>query len=510
MKLLFAQAYHLKFDPKLWAAMQPYPPLATLIAAAIARRAGHHVRLVDSLFCDTDNAWNAALQKQQPDMVVLYEDNFNYLSKMCLLNMRDAAARMTAQAKSYGAQVIVCSSDATDHPELYFAQGADFILLGEGDATLEELLRALRREPSSHLNDILGLAWKDRQGKIVKNKSRPVICDLDTLPGPAWDLLDFEAYRAIWRRHHGYYSINLVTSRGCPYQCNWCAKPLWGRHYNAHSPEQVVNEMLHLQNTVKPDHIWFMDDIFGLKPGWLSEFAQLLQRENLKIPFKCLSRPDLLQRNGDIEALALAGCRQVWIGAESGSQKILTAMTKQTSVSDIRCASEKLKNAGIEVGHFIQFGYLGETWRDIMLTLKMLRSVKPDYLGISVSYPLPGTLFHDRVKEQLGQKQNWRHSDDLAMLYQSPFGTKFYRCLHKLTHADLYVRKCCTWRDWAGRWRAPVHFIRHLAGLFYNVALLSLLWPQLWLLRFQSQTDGNWPGTSKSSAQAPDPLRERE
>jgi radical SAM superfamily enzyme YgiQ (UPF0313 family) len=130
----------------------------------------------------------------------------------------------------------------------------------------------------------------------------------------------------------------------------------------------------------------------------------------------------------------------VWLGAESGSQKILDAMEKGDSVDDIYQAAEYLQRHKIEVGFFLQFGYPGETWQDIEKTLKMVRECKPDDIGISVSYPLPGTRFFERVKDELGLKQNWDDSEDLAMLYRGPFPTEFYRILHRRVHYEFRTR----------------------------------------------------------------------
>ena len=176
------------------------------------------------------------------------------------------------------------------------------------------------------------------------------------------------------------------------------------------------------------------DDIFGLKPGWLEEFAAELKRLDCVLPFKCLSRADLLT-DRTVTALADAGCEMVWIGAESGSQKVLDAMEKGTTVEEIRSAAERLRARDIKVGFFLQFGYPGETPNDVQSTLTLVDDVLPDDIGISVSYPLPGTRFHARVKSELNDAAHWRDSSDLAMLFGSPRGTRYYRRLHAHTHA---------------------------------------------------------------------------
>jgi anaerobic magnesium-protoporphyrin IX monomethyl ester cyclase len=440
--VLLGQSYFLRFDPKLWEAMQPYPPLGTLYAASYLRERGYSVALFDAMLADSEQEWRAALIREQPRFAVLFEDNFNYLSKMCLLRMREAAFTMLSMARDAGCTVIVCGADASDHASAYLDHGADYVIYGEGEQTLAELLDSLNGRREDPLTSILGLACRDPgSNDLVVSPRRPDLKDLDSLPFPAWDLVDIPRYQRIWRERHGYYSMNLVTTRGCPFHCNWCAKPIWGQRYNARSPENVVAEMAWLKQTYQPDHIWFVDDIMGLKPGWIERFAAEIERVDARIPFKCLNRVDLLLRGDTVLALKRAGARTVWMGAESGSQKILDAMEKGTRVEQIYEASRRLHDAGIEVGFFLQFGYPGETREDIEATLQMVRDCAPDDIGMSVSYPLPGTPFHERVKHELGVKQNWLDSNDLAMLYQGPFSTDFYRQLHTVLHKEFRARK---------------------------------------------------------------------
>jgi len=440
-QILLGQSYFLRFDPKLWEAMQPYPPLGTLYAASYLRQHGYSVALFDAMLAESEDEWGILLDKHKPQYAVIYEDNFNYLSKMCLLRMREAAFKMIAMAKSRGCVVILCGADATDHYAEYLEHSADYCLLGEGEETLIELLSQLspvlsgapaQSKDGKDAGQIIGLASRN----TLHPSRRPDISDLDKLPFPAWDLVDVEKYRSIWLKRHGFFSMNMVTTRGCPYHCNWCAKPIWGQRYNSRSPQNVVAEMKWLKENFAPDHIWFADDILGLKPNWIEKFAVLLQEADAVIPFKCLQRADLVNEK-TASALAKAGCKTVWIGAESGSQKILDAMDKGDKVEDIYRAAKLLRDHGIEVGFFLQFGYPGEMWDDVQKTLKMVRECAPDDIGISVSYPLPGTKFFERVKLELGEKQNWVDSDDLAMLHRGPFPTEFYRILHGRVHYEF-------------------------------------------------------------------------
>ena len=494
-EILLGQSYFLRFDPKLWEQMQPYPPLGSLYAASTLIQNGYDLTFFDAMLAESEEEWELALQQHQPRFAILFEDNFNYLSKMCLLRMRQAARTMIEMARLHKCTLILCGADATDHAAEYLAWGADFVLLGEGEETLLELLGALTGKSDQGLETIRGLAWKDARGEVVKNPRRPDIHDLDALPFPAWDLVDVQRYRAIWLERHGYFSINMVTTRGCPFHCNWCAKPIWGQRYNTRSPENVVNEMLWLKEHFQPDHIWFADDIFGLKPGWLTRFGELLEAQGKGLPFKCLSRADLLTRAGEVDALKRAGAITVWMGAESGSQKILDAMDKGTQVQQIHHAAQRLKTAGIRVGFFLQFGYPGETRADIEKTIQLVRECDPDDIGISVSYPMPGTKFFSAVRSQLGEKQNWQDSDDLAMLYQGTYSTAFYRKLHSVVHKEFRARKA--WQMLTGRGShaaqpgkkqpAPTT-LRLLARLIYN--RISLPWAR-WQLNRLAQHPNN-------------------
>ncbi|MHB8624863.1 MAG: B12-binding domain-containing radical SAM protein [Aggregatilineales bacterium] len=439
--ILFGQSYYLRFDPKLYAAMQPYPPLGTLYAASLLRAESYDVALFDAMLADSEAEWAAALDRTKPRYAILFEDNFNYLSKMCLGRMREAAFTMTRLAVERGATVLICGADATDHAARYLAAGAKYILRGEGEATLRELMAALTGKSDQPIDQINGLAYLANDGTLIQTGARATLREVDSLPFPAWDLVDVERYRAIWKERHGFYSVNMVTTRGCPYHCNWCAKPIWGQRYNVRSPENVVQEIEMLKRVAAPDHLWFADDIFGLKPGWIQRFAELTEQRGVKIPFKSLNRVDLLLHEDTIPALKRAGAHTIWVGAESGSQKILDAMDKGTAVSDIYDAARALKANGIRVGFFLQFGYPGEDRADIEKTIQMVRDCMPDDIGISVSYPLPGTKFYERVKSELHDKQNWNDSDDLAMLYNGTYSTDFYRQLHTVIHKEYRARK---------------------------------------------------------------------
>lgn len=437
-EILLTHSYFLHFDPKEYRAMMPYPPLGTLYAASHLRKQGFSVALYDSMLADREDEILDAIKQHHPSVVVIYDDQFNYLTKMCLTRMREAAFTMTKLAKQRGCRVIIFSSDATDHLEQYFAHGADYVICGEAEWTLSELMKMLLRNQDIKAGEISGIAFLN-DGTILQTPRRKVIENLDILPFPAWDLVNVDLYKNVWKKKHGYFSLNMATTRGCPFHCNWCAKPIYGQVYHSRSPENVVEELEYLAKTARPGHIWFTDDIFGLTPGWIARFDELVNQKKANIPFKCLSRVDLLLQEGTIRHLKHAGCQTVWIGAESGSQKVLDAMEKGTTVKQIYEATHMLHTLGIRVGFFLQYGYPGEMRQDIESTLQMVKDCKPDEIGVSVSYPLPGTKFYERVKQQMEQKQNWIDSGDLDLMFPGTFVPEFYRTLHTVTHKKFRV-----------------------------------------------------------------------
>jgi anaerobic magnesium-protoporphyrin IX monomethyl ester cyclase len=480
--VLFGQAYFLRFDPKLWEARQPYAPLGALYASACVRAAGFRVALFDAMLAASEGEWAAALDAHRPRFAVIYEDNFNYLSKMCLLRMRQAALTMIDLARARGITTIVAGADATDHPAIYLDRGAAVVVAGEGEVTLVELIQALAGGSAgpdaqlAALKRVNGLWLRDSDGRNIRTPAREIIRNLDSLPMPAWDLVDVDRYRSMWRTRHGYFSMNVATTRGCPYHCNWCAKPIYGQRYTARSPEHVVEELAWLKRTYRPDHVWIADDIFGLKPGWIERFAALVNARDAVIPFKCLLRADQVTATV-ARALHAAGCRTAWIGAESGSQRILDAMEKGTRVDQIANATGLLHGAGVDVGFFLQFGYPGETREDIDRTLQMVRDCAPDDIGVSVSYPLPGTTFYQRVQAQLGQKQNWVDSNDLAMMYHATYVPDFYRALHGVVHAEFRARKSSVAMSRVARrpWTARPRDARAAVNVTYQTVLAGLL-----------------------------------
>jgi len=437
-KILFTHSYFYRFDSKQWDTKQPYPPLGTIYAASVMREEGYRVSLFDTALIDSPDKIFPIIEEDKPDYLVIYDDGFNYLTKMCLTNMREAAFKMAEIARGKGIKVIMSSSDAADHFEKYLSHGVDFVVIGEGEITLKELITSIDNG-ETNFSKINGIAYMEGD-KVVRTNSRQIVKELDSFPMPAWDLINIESYKKIWIESSGYFSLNIATTRGCPFKCNWCAKPIYGNRYNSRSPQKVAEEIEYLTKNYDANHFWMCDDIFGLKPGWVQEFRDIIKSKGIKIRYKIQSRVDLLLQEDTIEALADSGAETVWVGAESGSQKILDAMDKGTTVGQIFEATRLLKKNRIRTAFFLQFGYLGEKKEDINKTIQMMLELMPEEIGISVSYPLPGTKFYDKVKEQLKEKTNWTDSDELALMYKGTFSPSYYKKLHRYVH-KVYRRK---------------------------------------------------------------------
>jgi radical SAM superfamily enzyme YgiQ (UPF0313 family) len=410
--ILLTHANHLFADRKQVRKMQPYPPLHTLISAAHLRNHGFEVAFLDTTF---EREIEPALDRIGPDLVAVCEDSFNFLTKMCLLQNRELAFEIAALCSRRGIPSVVHSSDATDHVPAYLAAGFSRVISSELEPTLLDLCDS----------------WPQ-----LSTPRRAPIQDLDQLPSPAWDLVEIDRYRQAWLDAHGYFSLNLVSSRGCPYRCNWCAKPLFGDTYRRHSPERVAAELDCAQDLFHPDCVWFGDDIFGLSAQWTREFAACLERRGVRVPFRIQSRCNLMTPD-TVDALRRAGCAEVWMGVESGSQRILDAMEKGIRVEQVREARENLRRHGIRACFFLQLGYLGEEWEDIESTIRLVRETRPDDIGVSVSYPLPNTRFHQIVQTQLSAKTNWKESGDLDMMFHGAYPSEFYRAVANVIHAEV-------------------------------------------------------------------------
>jgi anaerobic magnesium-protoporphyrin IX monomethyl ester cyclase len=437
ISILVCHSYFLRFDQKQVERAKPYPPLATLQVASMLRKAGHEVSLFDAMLAEDFSRFERQLDVLKPQVVILYEDNYNFLSKMCLGRMRRAAFEMLGLARARGARILVGGSDASDAPDEYLGAGAEVVLHGEALGTLMALVDRLNGDTTLDPQRLaIGLPDASVEGMPRVHAHVAALPEPRLAALPAWDLIDIERYRRTWRQAHGYFSLNMASSRGCSFRCNWCAKPIWGNQYLQRPAREIAAEMIHLRRHYRPDHIWFADDIFGFRVDWVNEFATALAENGGGVPFTIQLRADLVSPRMT-EALRAAGCREVWLGAESGSQKILDAMNKGTRVAEVHDARRLLGTAGIRVGYFLQLGYSGEELEDILATRRLVEETRPDDVGVSVSYPLPGTKFYETVKAQLGAKTHWNESNDLEMMFAGTYRSEFYRAIRNLLHEEV-------------------------------------------------------------------------
>ncbi len=438
VQILLTHSYHLGYDRKQMRKMQPYLPLGTLYAAAVLRDNEFSVSVFDPMLQEPIEGFAQALRENKPSVVVIYEDDFNFLTKMCLTRMRELAWHMIAEARKAGARVVVHGSDATDHAKDYLAQGCDYVLVGEAEATLVDVVRKITSgaSPSGGCGIVRKANSSSRAGAIGLEPAaaarRPVL----PLPLPARDLVDITPYRDAWNNVHGHFSMNIVASRGCPFRCNWCAKPIFGDTYNVRDAADVAEEMAILKKSYGATHLWFADDIFGLNRHWVEKLASEVEIREAAVPFKIQARADLIDARV-ARNLKRAGCAEIWMGVESGSQKMLDAMEKGLKLSNVRNARRVLRAEGIRAGFFLQFGYPGETWDDLQQTIRLVRQLRPDDIGISFSYPLPNTRFYERVRGQLGAKQNWSDSEDLCVMFKGAYNDGFYRAVRDALHAEV-------------------------------------------------------------------------
>jgi radical SAM superfamily enzyme YgiQ (UPF0313 family) len=434
--VLLTHSYHLAYDRKQSRKMEPYPPLGTLYAAGLLRAYGISVAVFDCMLQPAEEGLREALKIHRPKIVAIYEDDFNFLTKMCLTRMRELAWEMIAIAHQHGACVVVHGSDATDHAEAFLQRGAECVIKGEAEYPLLHVVRALLE--GSSLANIPGVLLSARRGNkaAVDASSRSISKRGSMLPLPARDLIDISVYRKAWKDAHGLFSLSLIASRGCPFRCNWCAKPIFGDSYQLRPAADVACEMRLLKEDYGAEHLWFADDIFGLNRHWLEDFASAVENLHCAVPFKVQARADLLIGE-TARALRRAGCAEVWMGVESGSQKVLDAMDKGLRVEEVISASENLKREGIRTCYFLQLGYPGEQWKDIQKTIALVRETRPDDIGVSFSYPLPNTRFYARVKEQLGAKKNWSDSEDLCVMFRGAYTDRLYRAVRDALHAEV-------------------------------------------------------------------------
>lgn len=476
--ILLVNPLFLKEDPVEATLMTPYFPLGILYVAAVARQEGYDVKIFDAMFASGQDDFRATLEREQPKIV-----GFGVLA-----TVRDAALQLAALAKAHGAVVLMGGADPTARSDVYLlaevagSHIVDVVVLGESEAIVPQLfpvlLSGILHGPT--LAKIPGIAYRDENGVVIANERCALLYDIDAIPFPARDLVDWENYRQAWRTKHGIFSMSIIATRGCPFNCAWCQKIVFGRSFRPRDPQLVADEMLEIKQKYQPDFLRIVDDAMGIQKSWVKRWRDSVQAKDAVIPFECLSRVDLLDED-IVRWLKDVGCQRIALGAESGSQKVLDAMTKGSQVAQIYRAAELCRNAGIESYFYMMVGYPGETWEDLKLSVKMLRETHPDVFSTTIAYPLPGTAFYETVKSQLPERArhmpDWDYTAENKLLYgRGAYSTFFYRRVirwfqHEWEDAWIHAGKSVSW----------VHQLRNKLALWRDRLIVTILARMPWL-----------------------------
>jgi anaerobic magnesium-protoporphyrin IX monomethyl ester cyclase len=430
MRLLLTHAYFIDADPKEQQIMKPYAPLGILYLSSHLRRKGFDVGIYDSTFGSREELFRI-LNDGPPAALGIYGN----------LMTRGTVLEILAVAKAAGWRVILGGPEPPNYAHEYLAAGADVIVAGEGERAMEQLM-ASSLDPLA-FPQIDGIIFGDGEGGVIRNRPAQLIANLDEQPWPDRECIDIPRYLQTWREHHGKASISIITARGCPYQCNWCSHSVYGHTHRRRSPRAVAEEVEWLLQRYEPDMLWIADDVFTIHPGWLFEYAAELKRRGIHIPFECITRADRVnQRIAD--TLRDLGCMRVWIGSESGSQRILDAMQRGVTVQQVQSAVAMCRRNGIQTGMFLMWGYEGEEIADVEATVEHVRECRPDIFLTTVSYPIKGTPYFNKIAEKLVSVKPWAAGTDREIRIQGRHSRRFYQYADELLKTQMSAQPDAT------------------------------------------------------------------
>jgi radical SAM superfamily enzyme YgiQ (UPF0313 family) len=422
--VLLTHGYFLSEDEKERQIMKPYPPLGLLYLSAYLKASGYDVEIHDSTFAERSQLVDR-MERSPGGVIGIYT---NLITRRSVLGIIKAALQ-------YRWTVILGGPESANYPAEYLQAGAHVVVIGEGEATLAELLERLPAAGPHRLHAVRGIAFRDESGAVVQTPERPQLRDLDALPLPDREAIDHGKYLDAWRRHHGASSINLITARGCPYRCTWCSHAVYGYSHRRRSPENVAEEVAWIVERYHPDQLWYADDVFTISHPWLHRYSAELSRRGLaRLPFETITRADRLLDEPTVAVLRDLGCYRVWIGSESGSQRILDAMQRGVTVEQVQRASKLAQKSGIAVGMFLMWGYEGEEIEDIAATVEHVKQTNPDVFLTTVSYPIRGTPYFDAVRDKVRLPIAWAEATDRDYVIAGRHGKDYYRL------ADLWLR----------------------------------------------------------------------
>ena len=427
MDILLTHGYFLYEDPKELQIMKPYPPLGILYICSHLRHKGVRAEVFDSTFSSRKELFDL-LHQGPPSILGIYAN----------LMTRSKVVEILRVAKEAGWQTLVGGPEPGAYVQEYLRVGADVVVIGEGELTLEELVPALQSRADLHRVD--GIAFLAEDGSVVRTKPREQIKDIDAQPWPARDCIDMSRYVEVWREHHGMGSVSLITARGCPYHCKWCSHEVFGKTHRRRKPASVAEELEFLIRQYEPQMAWMADDVFTIHHGWLFQYATELKRLGLKLPFECISRADRLNRQV-VETLAEIGCFRVWIGSESGSQRILDAMERGVTVEEVQSGVALCRSAGIQTGMFLMWGYEGEEMSDIEATVEHVKKSDPDIFFTTVAYPIKGTPYFSEVADRVEGLKLWSEGSDRDFRIRNRHSRQYYRFADKLLRSEVELHR---------------------------------------------------------------------
>jgi anaerobic magnesium-protoporphyrin IX monomethyl ester cyclase len=419
--LLLTHGYFLFEDEKEIQIMRPYPTLGLLYISAYLRRDGFDVEIFDSTFAQRQQLFDRLAQGR--GVIGIYT---NLMTRRPVLDI-------VAAAKRHGWTVVLGGPESANYPAEYLASGADVVVVGEGETTMAELLPALAARGPHNLHGVAGTVFRDGDGVVVTNAERGKISDLDSIPWPDRGQIDQARYVDVWREKHGMGSVNLITARGCPYKCNWCSHAVFGYTHRRRSYLDCARELEHVMETYRPDQVWYSDDVFTISHPWLFGYAKELKRRNLRVPFETISRADRMMKDEVLETLADMGCYRIWIGSESGSQRILDAMQRGVTVDQVVWAAKAAKRYGIQVGMFLMWGYPGEQIDDIAATVDLVSKCQPEVHLTTVAYPIKNTGYFRKAADSVVIDKEWSAATDRDHRIRGRHSRGYYK------QADLWL-----------------------------------------------------------------------
>ena len=429
MRILLTHGYELAADPKERAIMKPYPPLGLLYVAAWLREHGYEPEVFDTTFRSLSEL-TGRITSGAYDVVGIYT---NLMTRPRVVELIDA---VRSRPESSSTRIVLGGPEVTAHVERFLEAGADVIVIGEGEETMHEVVRTF--ESGGDLRAVEGIAFRGGDGGTIRTPARTLLRELDRLPVPARDLIDMHLYLDAWKRAHGSSAMSVNTMRGCPYTCRWCSRAVYGSSYRRRPVGKVVDEIEMIRREYAPDTLWFVDDVFTISPKWLRAFTEEVTGRDAVVPYECITRADRLDEEM-IDLLVASGCFRVWIGAESGSQRIIDAMDRRVSVERVREMMLLSREKGLQTGTFIMLGYPGEELEDILETIEHLKACRPDHYTITTAYPITGTPLYEEVSGRLTVHPDWSQSTDRDLRFERTYPEKFYR--HALRHLTAEVER---------------------------------------------------------------------